>query len=406
MKWICCQIGAREHYAVPRARHRKQALSLLITDAWADSWLPWKLRTDTRAAERFHPDIPSDLVRSFDWSLLRFEMSARRRLSGWTRTIARNDWFQLRAISILRRFRDLNPGSEFTLFSYSYAAVKLFEFAKESGWSTVLGQIDPGPFEEKIVMNLNRPEEHRYDVEPAPGAYWESWHKECRLADRIIVNSEWSRHGLQAEGVNAEKIQVVPLAYDPPPDAANFVRKYPAAFDFRRPLRILFLGQVNIRKGLSEILGAIAQLEKLPVEFRIVGDVQLDIPAEYVRHPRVKWFGTVPRGATAGFYRDADVFLFPTFSDGFGLTQLEARAWNLPIIASRRCGDVVEPGINGYLLPEISADAITRVIKEILADPAALLSLAGRASANEFSLDRLSTRLARMTEECNPCWSR
>ena len=34
--WICCQVGAREHYAVPRALHRAGALHALVTDAWAD----------------------------------------------------------------------------------------------------------------------------------------------------------------------------------------------------------------------------------------------------------------------------------------------------------------------------------------------------------------------------------
>jgi glycosyltransferase involved in cell wall biosynthesis len=69
----------------------------------------------------------------------------------------------------------------------------------------------------------------------------------------------------------------------------------------------------------------------------------------------VRWIGSVPREDAARFYRDADVFLFPTFSDGFGLTQLEAQAWKLPVIATKFCGDVVEDGKNGYLLPEITS---------------------------------------------------
>jgi len=95
------------------------------------------------------------------------------------------------------------------------------------------------------------------------------------------------------------------------------------------------------------------------------------------------------------------VFLLPTHSDGFGLTQLEAQAWRLPIIASRQCGDVAQQGVNGYLLPEVSADAIAGVIESILAWPGALGGLAGRARANEFTLDKLGDRLARM--EINSC---
>jgi glycosyltransferase involved in cell wall biosynthesis len=318
--------------------------------------------------------------------------------------MARNEWFQARAVSALRRFRDHNPGRGYTLFSYSYAAARLFEFAKESGWSTVLGQIDPGPFEENIVTSLHRQAGRQDDLNVPPPEYWDNWRYECRLADRIVVNSDWSRHGLETEGVPAEKIDVVPLAYDAPVEAAHFVRKYPAVFDFARPLRILFLGQVNLRKGLSEILGAISKLEKCPVEFWIVGDVQLSVPPEYKNHPRVKWFGAVPRGAAAQFYRDADVFLLPTHSDGFGLTLLEAQAWRLPIVASRRCGDVAVPGVNGYLLSEVTADAIARAIEGIVAAPDTLAGLAAHSRMNEFTLDKLYDRLARM--ELNSCCNR
>jgi glycosyltransferase involved in cell wall biosynthesis len=317
--------------------------------------------------------------------------------------MARNDWFQHHALSALRKLRERDPGTTYTLFSYSYAALRLFAFAKDAGWSTVLGQIDPGPFEESIVIDLHRKAGRENDANPAPPIYWERWREECRLADRIVVNSNWSRHGLLTEGVTAEKIQVVPLAYDPPNGVAEFAREYPAAFDFKRPLRVLFLGQVSIRKGMMEILGAISRLEKLPVEFWIVGHVQIPVPPEYERHPRVKWFGSVSRGEAARFYREADVFLFPTFSDGFGLTQLEAQAWNLPVIASRRCGDVVEHGVNGCLLSDVSAEAIVRAIQRILAEPAALTELSAHSRKNEFTLDKLRGRLDRLGQETIVC---
>ncbi|MGD1073968.1 MAG: glycosyltransferase family 4 protein [Bryobacteraceae bacterium] len=317
--------------------------------------------------------------------------------------MARNEWFQSRALAALQRFRDRHADGRYVLFSYSYAAARLFEFAKQSGWTTVLGQMDPGPFEEKIVMDLHRQAGCAGAANPAPAAYWERWRKECRLADRIIVNSDWSRQGLRAEGVPSEKLHVVPLGYDRPAEAANFARTYPAVFDSERPLRVLFLGQANVRKGVLEILGAVSKLEKLPVEFWIVGDAQVPLAREYERHPRVKWFGTVSRSATANFYRDADVFLFPTFSDGFGITQLEAQAWSLPVIASQRCGDVVEHGINGFLLPDVTADAIAGTLESILAAPGMLRDLAAHSRVTEFTLDKLYDRIQRMSMDTDLC---
>ena len=70
--------------------------------------------------------------------------------------------------------------------------------------------------------------------------------------------------------------------------------------------------------------------------------------------------------------READVFLFPTLSDAFGLTQLECMAWRLPLIASRHCGDVVRPGVNGLRLAEVSAASITEAVKFCLHHPGEL----------------------------------
>src|SRR5262249_46552395 len=140
------------------------------------------------------------------------------------------------------------------------------------------------------------------------------------------------------------KIRVVPLAYERPVGALEFRRRFPTSFDRARPLRVLFLGQINLRKGIGPLLEAIRLLRGEPIEFTLAGDIQVEIPADMGDDPRVKWVGSVPREQTERFYRDADLFIFPTFSDGFGLTQLEAQAWSLPIVTTKLCGKVVEDG--------------------------------------------------------------
>ncbi len=67
------------------------------------------------------------------------------------------------------------------------------------------------------------------------------------------------------------------------------------------------------------------------------------------------------------YYRDADVFILPTLSDGFGLTQLEAQAWKLPVIASRYCGEVVRDGFNGVVIEEVTGLRIAEVIARVFA---------------------------------------
>ena len=98
--------------------------------------------------------------------------------------------------------------------------------------------------------------------------------------------------------------------------------------------------------------------------------MQIDIPSEIKDH--AKWFGVVPRSDVDKYYREADVFIFPTLSDGFGLTQLEAQSWKLPVIASRYCGEVVREGVNGVVLEEVSALGYRRVLDKFLRSPETL----------------------------------
>jgi glycosyltransferase involved in cell wall biosynthesis len=307
--------------------------------------------------------------------------------------MARNDWFQRAAIHELSR---ISRGRHaITVFAYSYAALEILRFARAEGWRTVLGQIDPGPLEQRIVSKLyaGRPDQ-RAQWTPPPDVYWERWRQECEVADRIVVNSSWSRSALEAEGVDAAKIRIVPLAYEPPAEAANFQRQSPERFTAARPLRVLFLGQVNLRKGAGPLLDAIASLQDTPIEFWFVGPIQIAVPPALQRGPNVKWFGPVARSETSRFYREADVFIFPTFSDGFGLTQLEAQAWKLPVIASRFCGEAVTDGSNGIILKDLSAQMIAETLRACLSDPRRLHAMSQKASSHrQFSLESIGRSL-------------
>jgi hypothetical protein len=100
--WICCQLGARENYAVARALHKNQELELLLTDCWIPPGsLVGRLKPSLRM--RFHADLANAEVFASNSGSISFEMYANvTRLSGWHRIVARNARFQRTAISRLR----------------------------------------------------------------------------------------------------------------------------------------------------------------------------------------------------------------------------------------------------------------------------------------------------------------
>ncbi len=382
LNWICCQLGAREHYAVPRALQRSGLLRQLITDLWVRPGSVLR-SLKTGMAGRFHPSLSSANVTDMNLEALAFEVGATLRcMTNWTLITRRNDWFQRSVVNQLP-----SNHASLTVFAYSYAAEEIFKVARERGWQTVLGQIDPGPAEERIVAKLNST--HKGGWRPAPADYWKRWRNECDLADRIVVNSAWSREALLSEGVAAEKIRVVPVAFES--QNHSFKKTYPAAFDLERPLRVLFLGQINLRKGVAQLSEAIRLLAGEPIEFWFVGPLQVNLPEN------VKWFGVASRGDVARYYRDADVFILPTLSDGFGLTQLEAQSWKLPVIASRFCGDVVRDGHNGLVLEEVSGPAIAEALQQLLRAPERLQAMSENSHVDErFSLNSLAASLSNL----------
>src|SRR5438128_5889221 len=125
-KWICCQIGARQHYSVPFSLYQHRSLHSVITDVWfAPDTLPARLNRNL--AGRFHPGLKDVPVYALNGRALAFEVAAYLRgLRGWKLMETRNKWFQQHAIAIMARHHKNLAGR--TLHSFSYATLHLFEF--------------------------------------------------------------------------------------------------------------------------------------------------------------------------------------------------------------------------------------------------------------------------------------
>jgi len=398
--WLCHQLGSREHYSIPRALHAQGRLALLQTDAWIPpgvaKCLPG-IGPLQSLAGRYNEDLAMARVHTFTQGRLKFDvLSKLRREPYWQAILRRNRWFQARCLPGLRRGLAMAAAAQAdppTVFSYSYTARELFREAKRQGARCVLGQVDPGPEELRWVA------ESCGELAPQdrpPPEYWEAWREEVALADVILANSDWSRTLLVKGGVPEEKIRVVPLAYTPPPSAkAVGIRRYPAAFSSSRPLRVLYLGQVIPRKGAHELFDAMQQLKEAPVEFHIAGPVGMEIPQVLKASSNVRFYGPVSRRQGEALYAQSDVFVLPSHSEGFGLTQLEAAAHRLPIIASRHCAAVIAHQKSGLLLDAVTPRAIVLAIRTCLDSSASLTRWAEHElDWNEYSLETLATRLS------------
>ena len=561
--WICSQIGAREHYAIPRALHKTGRLDTLYTDFWAGSALRLaqkmvdgrlKMGALRSLAARYHPELDpsgdrvedgrgkmgdgsaeredgrlkmvdgrrSTLVQSWNLRALWWEGMLRRskkrttglRDYGTTRPedgkLGDGRWemgkqkaeigkevrsqksdpnlqapisnlqpqwppalirgfievgrrFAVRVRESLKHRTDLNPGTIF--FAYDTGALESMEWCRERGIKCILNQMDPSRMEVELV----RSEEKQWpgwaleDIQ-VPEAYFARREREWSLADRVVVNSEFSREALLQQGVPTEKLVVMPLCYEaevgdrslkieegrgvvdnkttglrdygttgpedgrweigdekvgdrslkiedesatplpsPRSPLPSTIYHLPSSSTLRgaSPLRVLFLGQVILRKGIQYLLAAARDLERENIHFDVVGPIGISRMAMATAPGNVTFHGRTGREQAADWYRRSHLFVLPTLSDGFAITQLEAMAHGLPVIATPCCGEVVSDGVDGFIVPPRDAGALARTLQRYLAQPEVLQAQrrAALEKSKQFTLERLTANLTRVEEE-------
>lgn len=372
--WIVCQIGAREHYGIAKGLMRCGALTQLYTDIWATPGSPLS-KVSSKLRGRFDPEVAKAEVHAFNFGALSQRAIAKiGRLPDREAILRYNSWFEKSVSNAIKMAHSHKPATRH-VFAYSYAALSIFRTAKDLGWPTILGQIDPGPKEAEIVSRLADTHGLRDShFTRNYHSYWASWREEVDLADLVVVNSQWSKEALTDVGITETKILVLPLSYE------NSVRPLEPKGRTEK-LKILFLGQANPRKGIIELIEASKLLVGKDVEIEIVGPAPPEIQHILKETATVNWKGPQPRSEVGKFYREADALILPTHSDGFAITQYEALSYGVPVIASHRCGKVIEDGKNGLLLSSISGQEIANHINQLINDPSLLFKLkAGAAS--------------------------
>jgi glycosyltransferase involved in cell wall biosynthesis len=411
-KWIVCHLGGRERYAIPRALRKKGLLLELITDFWFPPGLPHPHLLRQKVLSRWKPELSGAAVRSYNGFFLAFELMARLRgLRDWDLMIARNRAFQHHAAKRLGSLPkgEAGDGRDTVVFSYSYSALEQFREAKRRGWRTVLGQIDLGPLEDELEKRLlgEHPEWACSTPSSPPPSYWQDWHEECNLADTIIVNSEWAREGVIRQGISRDKLVVIPLAYEgrgKDPEVGRMDEEETHSlgssasqpFSKENPLRILFLGQLVARKGIYDLIDSARMLEPDPVIIDVVGPHR---PLPHGLPSNLRFHGAVALSETSAWYRRADLFVLPTHSDGFAITQLEAMSHGLPVITTPCCGSVVEDGWNGVLFPPGDSVALAGILRRLSSDRDLLHTMGRRATetVGRFSLAKLAESLAALS---------
>lgn len=226
-----------------------------------------------------------------------------------------------------------------------------------------------------------------------------SYPRTARVADAIIINSESLRSEVHRFlEVDPDKVRLIPEAVDHelfrPGDAAEARARLRTRHGIARPF-VLFVSSLWPYKNCHGLLRAFASANRdldgyqLAIvghgrdkaymsELRALAD-ELGVADDVV------WVGGVPLNETVDFYRAAEVFVYPSLNETFGLPLLEAMASGCPVVTADRSAMPETAGGAALLADPEDAESLAEAMVRACADDSAGLRRRGLARAAEFT---------------------
>lgn len=211
------------------------------------------------------------------------------------------------------------------------------------------------------------------------GFQWEGWdpriidktQKEYEQSDYISVPSQFCFNSFIEQGFPPEKLIKIPYG-------ARLEKFFPAdtlvqdsATDER--FRVLFVGQVSIRKGIGDLLAAFEHFSHPRKELRVIGSITPEGSEllSQISCDKIEVIGRVPNQQLRNEYSNADVFILPGIEEGFGMVIGEAMACGCPVIASTNTGasEIITDGIEGFIVPTRAPKAIAECLQQLADEP-------------------------------------
>ncbi|QUS59989.1 glycosyltransferase family 4 protein [Synechocystis sp. PCC 7338] len=388
-KFLVLQAGARMHYAVPALLAEQGLLKRFYTDLHGSHLL-------LKVVKQFLPSSlqPKPLKR----------LLGRKLPKSLSPDLVKDQFFYNLLYPLLRKINAQLISPEEEIFSlieqegfagatalytnYINSDLELVKQAKEKGLYCVHELIigaDVGRIlleERQLFPGIEPQGESLNEVETGIQRDIQKW----QTVDQILVPSQYCFDSSVALGAEPAKISIVPYGIN---EQWLTIEAQP------EPGRVLFVGQVGLRKGNHYLAEATRKLQpRLPqLHVRVVGPPLVDITNPLFAGP--DYVGQVPRSLVREEFAKADVFVLPTLAEGMALVHLEAMACGIPIITTPHCGSVVRDGIEGFIVPIRDSNLLSERIEQLATDRQLRerMGQAAKERAKDYTWKRYGARL-------------
>jgi glycosyltransferase involved in cell wall biosynthesis len=343
-------IGPHQAFQLALAAHEIGCLNHFYLSFFDGSWtwgalVSWLGGAD-RMISRRAPAIPSRLVRENPWPLTKHRVFQKIQPSN-------HRWFRSNQEFDEWVARQLSTDTSRIFIGTETCALRSFEAALHRQMIMILDC--PGleigfrdDLARKAADDLRLPK-------PVPSDTSEilAWkERERTLADYILVYSGIHRDSFLRVGVPPHKIIEIPLWADPEIWYPPPIGTAPS----RLPLKVLYAGQITLRKGVPYLLKAARECSSA-VELTLVGTVAKEMkPLLETYKNDHRLLGHQSKTALRELYWESDVLVLPSLGDSWGFVALEAMLCGLPVIITENCGVPVPDG--SWRVPVLDSAAI------------------------------------------------
>jgi len=211
------------------------------------------------------------------------------------------------------------------------------------------------------------------------------WHD----AARVVAVSGYSRQ---------LALKYYPVKIDTIPNGVDLSQLDPGVLKVGKPPRIVFAGRFVHQKNPLLLIRTLINLKSLNWQCTLLGDGPLrgEMEKEIQRAGLMDRFllpGWVTPDDVIQWFLKSDILFMPSISEGLPVSGVQGLALGLCIVASRIGGfvDLVEDGVNGYLIDSDDENSFIKCLEELLSDHVALerFRKASRKKAHQFDIEKV-----------------
>lgn len=221
-----------------------------------------------------------------------------------------------------------------------------------------------------------------------------------KKADLIITASQNTKKDILKYSRTEAKISTIPLGMD-------HMRKSKGLNSPTNKPYLLYLGTIEPRKNLEMLINAFTELKKnhrIPHKLIIAGEIgwkAKKIINQAKQNKDIVLTGYLTENKKTNIYKNADIFIYPSIYEGFGLPPLEAMSYGIPVICSNNSSLKEIFGNNALLFdPKNLKELKAQILKLINNKPLYKnLSSSGKAFAKQFTWEKTAKETLKAFEE-------